>query len=788
MPLLDFPTVVPLPCLSKEINLTRMMNRLDNFDLRRLMDAGWIIISSWIDDPVRIPMQIGTVTVNGISFRLARGSERMIVTADVSVDVPSIAILNIDADEPGSADNMIPSSSNESWLMRLTSIAGFGPGSGGGAGVIPAIDPIKFSIIGLDIEVSTFARKGYMPLPHDDIISISISNGGWHENDIEDVCYCIYTFGFHREIELDTGRKPVFIKAGSSGDATVKAHEILNLLSPDFVNVHNGFGFDLERLAVHSAMKPTISNTFESRRLGNTGDAIFWRLQNGVSFVDSMYDVDKYQRGDWPSIGLASLATILELPPKLDADEMMVENSENYDVTDMLVYNARDSDLHAWVCRSLKMCERYFILAGTSRSPIWDAIAGNTGHMMFCLQESVALSRNEFIDLSRNAGSDEREFEGGFVLEPEPGCYKGVVVIDGNSLYGSIMSQLGIFIDRCVSGSNPIELAKKLESEELIPIVSAVEMGDVIEHENLILMRSKDEYMCVKRGGPTLLTAIIDELISKRKKAKSSGDTARAWSYKMLLVSIYGAMGSRHGVISSKLCAKIVTYAGRYYVKMMIKAATSCGFKVIYGDTDSIFVWVKGLSETACSTGGMKVKTAIQRITKGTVFEGVGADIKGNYESIVITAKKKYEAVNWDGSLDTKGLPIVKKDSLPIVRYALTRVLNVLNSSSSDSEKTQRLVRIVSRIMIALQNGKLPLSSQVTEVKINAQPHIVYVDNNMKKRKILIGIGVKTSDVSKKWVAKRIASALDSVLVPVGMGSVGELLFVHESMRRLGAV
>lgn len=90
--------------------------------------------------------------------------------------------------------------------------------------------------------------------------------------------------------------------------------------------------------------------------------------------------------------------------------------------------------------------------------------------------------------------------------------------------------------------------------------------------------------------------------------------------------------------------------------------------------------------------------------------------------------------------------------------------------------------------MIALQNGKLPLSSQVTEVKINAQPHIVYVDNNMKKRKILIGIGVKTSDVSKKWVAKRIASALDSVLVPVGMGSVGELLFVHESMRRLGAV
>ena len=131
---------------------------------------------------------------------------------------------------------------------------------------------------------------------------------------------------------------------------------------------------------------------------------------------------------------------------------------------------------------------------------------------------------------------------------------------------------------------------------------------------------------------------------------------------------------------------------------------------------------------------------------------------------------------------------MVKKDTLPIVRYALSLVLKVLNSSFSEQQKIDKLVKIVSGIMKTLQQGKLPVKSQVTEVKINGQPHIVYVDKNMQKRRILIGIGVKVSEVNKKWVAKRIASAIDSVIVPIGMGNVSQLLFIYESRRRMGVM
>ncbi|KAK1809217.1 hypothetical protein LTR12_016432 [Friedmanniomyces endolithicus] len=531
-PLLTPPILTKLACLSEEITLCRLENRLDNYDVRRLMDAGCVIISSWIDTVCRIPPQIGTVCVYGVSFRMGRGIERMIATADISVYVPSGVILNVDADAPGSKVALIPSSMNESWFLRLCSAAGFGPGSGGGMGTIPATTVPPFFIVGLDIEVSTFARKGNMPLPHDDLISITISNGAWFEGGVSDVCYCVYTFGFHREVELDNGRKPVFVKAGSSAGAVVKAFEILNSLSPDFVNIHNGFGFDLQWLATHAAMVNGINKTFEDRRLGNTGEAVYWRLPNGVSFVDSMYDVDKYQRKDWDSIGLAYLASRMGVPSKLDADEMMLENSDTYDVTDMLVYNARDSDLHALLAKRMRMrmCERYLSLAGTSRSPIWDAIGGNTGYMVHCLEMSKAMSMGMCLDLSRSLDADEKEFEGGF------------------------------------------------------------------------------------------------------------------------------------------------------------------------------------------------------------------------------------------------------------------NVMSVLNNPRPDDEKVEMLIKIVSRIMRVLQSGKLPVSAQVAEVKINVQPHIVYVDNYMKKRSILIGIGVKASDVNKKWVAKRIASAIDSVIAAVGLGTVSQLLFIYESKRNAKVV
>lgn len=170
------------------------------------------------------------------------------------------------------------------------------------------------------------------------MISICITNSGWYEQK-KDLCYCIYSFGHCSTMSLEEGRNPVIIKVKDSTKMCEEAYKIIESLSPDIVNIHNGFGFDLKRIAASSSQSKLLNDKTERRRLGNSRSGVYWRLPNGTMIIDSMYDADKYLRAKWDSISLASMAKMLELPPKLDGVEMVVEKSDDYDVTEMMRYN-----------------------------------------------------------------------------------------------------------------------------------------------------------------------------------------------------------------------------------------------------------------------------------------------------------------------------------------------------------------------------------------------------------------------------------------------------------------
>jgi DNA polymerase elongation subunit (family B) len=539
-------------------------------------------------------------------------------------------------------------------------------------------------------------------------------------------------------------------------------------------------------MAAVCAEMDEISDTFEERRLGNVGVGILWRLPYGIMCIDSMYYTDKTARKSWNSISLGYMANELGLPPKLDSGTMMIDPTKSYDLTQMIIYNCRDSDLHALVPRHprMKIPESICLLAGTSRSTIWDAIANNTGLMDFCLIQSTAMSYGLCLDLSRTMGVDETEFEGGFVLEPEPGCYKGVIQIDGNSLYGSLMAKIGIFIDRCARSST-IEGLKQKTNCDMPMTMHEMECGDVVESEKIVGMRDEDGYLAIVRGPPTMLSVILDRLIQMRTVAKADGNSELASSIKVLVCSFYGMLGSRHGAMSSKTCAEITTYLARYYLRKMVRITQSCGYTVRYGDTDSIFCEVKGKNSDECMNRGMQIKTRIYEEMKGTVFESIGADIKGNYMSILISSKKKYEAVSWDGEVETKGLAPVKKDTLPIVKFVVSKVLTVINSTMSKENKTESVIRIMSRVMDALMNDKLSVSSQVIEKKINNQPHFVYVDERGRERTIQTESGHNIRFVNKKWVMRRISIAVDRVLAVAELNSFAEVMFACRTRRQL---
>jgi hypothetical protein len=180
------------------------------------------------------------------------------------------------------------------------------------------------------------------------------------------------------------------------------------------VNIHNGFNFDVKVMATAAALEYPITGTFEKRRLGNVGDGVFWRLMNGSMIVDSMYTASRDASETWKSLSLARMCATFDLPPKLDASTMKIPIIDDIDITDVVVYNARDADLHVWLAKRMLMCERMCMIAGMGRTTLWESVANNTDVMGFCLEQSVALSMYMMIDLGRNTrATDERKFQGG---------------------------------------------------------------------------------------------------------------------------------------------------------------------------------------------------------------------------------------------------------------------------------------------------------------------------------------------------------------------------------------
>jgi len=176
---------------------------------------------------------------------------------------------------------------------------------------------------------------------------------------------------------------------------------------------------------------------------------------------------------------------------------------------------------------------------------------------------------------------------------------------------------------------------------------------------------------------------------------------------------------------------------------------------------------------------GWGIKQTIIERTKGTVFEGVGADIKGHYRSIIILRKKKYEVVSWSGEVETKGLAPVKVDLLLVVKYVVSQILDTLNSGKSKRDMTKMLLlKLLSRTVIALLRGTLPV---VIEKRVNNQPHHMYNDLSGNLRTVLVDNSSGIKDVDRRWVITRIKVAADVILGCVGMNSFLEFMFLYNT-------
>jgi len=157
---------------------------------------------------------------------------------------------------------------------------------------------------------------------------------------------------------------------------------------------------------------------------------------------------------------------------------------------------------------------------------------------------------------------DSRVFaaqQGGHVLEPVAGLHRNVWVFDFKSLYPNIIRTFNI---------------------DPLSYVEAAHAGDdLIETPGGSFKRA-----------PAILPGILDVLFPRREAAKKAGDAVAAQSIKILMNSFYGVLGTSACRFYNPALANSITGSGREMLLWSKRWFEDAGFRVLYGDTDSLFV------------------------------------------------------------------------------------------------------------------------------------------------------------------------------------------------------
>jgi len=199
---------------------------------------------------------------------------------------------------------------------------------------------------------------------------------------------------------------------------------------------------------------------------------------------------------------------------------------------------------------------------------------------------SVAAFTNLYLPLLHRSGYiapnigdiEAQHSPGGFVMDSKPGLYDWVLVLDFKSLYPSIIRTFKI------DPLGMIEGLKEPESESIAGFRGA--------------RFSRDKHH---------LPTILDSLSLAREQAKKANNQPFQHAIKIIMNSMYGVLGSAGCRFHDTRLASSITLRGHQIMIETGKFIEDLGFDVLYGDTDSTFVWLQGCTglEEANQKGAM---------------------------------------------------------------------------------------------------------------------------------------------------------------------------------------
>ncbi|KAI5191763.1 DNA polymerase alpha subunit A [Nematocida minor] len=253
---------------------------------------------------------------------------------------------------------------------------------------------------------------------------------------------------------------------------------------------------------------------------------------------------------------------------------------------------------------------------------------------------------------------DKDTYEGGHVFLEKTGLYSEsyIALFDFNSLYPSIIQEYNV----CFSTSNSLSMERGGEDE---PSLLPGALRDLVQQRSEIKKKIQE-----KEGN-------VQTLEIEQKAVK------------LVANCIYGCLGFKGFRFYNKKMAAFITECGRNILKDTKTVLESQGYRVIYGDTDSVMVDI-GIKPTEPAPSAEFLLRIANSISCKYRFIKLG--FEKIFLKLVMLAKKKYFGIylsNGKEEIEEKGLETGRRDWADVARDTTSRAMKILLYSNSPEEE-----------------------------------------------------------------------------------------------------
>lgn len=339
--------------------------------------------------------------------------------------------------------------------------------------------------------------------------------------------------------------------------------------------------------------------------------------------------------------------------------------------------------------------------------PVQEIARRSPGAGIAAMQILTALKWQVLVPYRQQKGEVRKNYvelvqsdRGGLVLEPLPGVFPNVAILDFMSMYPSIIVEYNI---------SPETVGVDEEDALFIP-----EMGvRISSHEGLI---------------PATLRPMVAKRIQIKRRLKTMATNDPQYAYfsacknalKWLCVVAYGRLGFANSTFGRINSHEVVSFVGRKIVLKAKEIAEDQGFTVIHAYVDSLFInrpdTVKEddfqflLEEIEQETG---IPIELEELYSWAAF-------LSSRQNPNLSVANRFVCLKPDGEYKIRGIACRREDTPRFVAEAQLQVLEILAKEENPAKLTQclpKILRVTQERITALNGQKIPVQELlVTQV------------------------------------------------------------------------